>query len=173
MAPGRHHGLRFLNLVGGLFVDPSGLEELVKVYSRFIDQRLDFREVAHQSKLLIFRPAMSSDLQLLAHRLNRISERHRRSRDFTLNTLRLALREIFACFPVYRTYVRQGYVSERDRQVICRAVAQAKRRNPAMDAAVFDFIRDVLLLEARPNRTKTAAASGNCSSAASSRSPAP
>ena len=106
--------------------------------------------MAHQSKLLILRTAMSSDLQLLAHRLNRISERHRRSRDFTLNTLRIALREILACFPVYRTYIREGYVSERDRQVVCRAVAQAKRRNPATNAAVFDFIRDVLLLEAPP-----------------------
>ena len=94
---------------------------------------------------------MSSDLQLLAHRLNRISERHRRSRDFTLNTLRIALREILACFPVYRTYIREGYVSERDRQVVCRAVAQAKRRNPATNAAVFDFIRDVLLLERPPD----------------------
>ncbi len=144
-------GYDFLNSLTGLFVDPSGLAELINIYSRFIDQRLDFREVTHQSKLVIFRTAMSSDLQLLAHRLNRISEQHRRSRDFTLNTLRIALREILACFPVYRTYIREGYVSERDRQVVCRAVAQAKRRNPATNAAVFDFIRDVLLLERPPD----------------------
>jgi len=144
-------GYDFLNSAGGLFVDPAGLAELINIYSRFIDQRLDFRAVAQQSKLLIFRTAMSSDLQLLAHRLNRISERHRRSRDFTLHTLRTALREILACFAVYRTYIREGYVSERDRQVVCRAAAQAKRRNPATDAAVFDFIRDVLLLERPPD----------------------
>jgi (1->4)-alpha-D-glucan 1-alpha-D-glucosylmutase len=144
-------GYDFLNSVNGLFVDPSGLAELTDIYARFIDQRLDFREVAHRSKLTIFRTAMSSDLQLLAHRLNRISERHRRSRDFTLNTLRLALREILAFLPVYRTYIHEGYVSERDRQVVCRAVAQAKRRNPATNAAVFDFIRDVLLLERPPD----------------------
>ena len=42
-------------------------------------------------------------------------------------------------------------MSDRDRQVICRAVAQAKRRNPATNAAVFDFIRDVLLLESPPD----------------------
>jgi (1->4)-alpha-D-glucan 1-alpha-D-glucosylmutase len=143
-------GYDFLNAAGGLFVDPSGLAELANIYSRFIDRRLDFREVAQQSKLLIFHAAMSSDLQLLAHRLSRISERHRRSRDFTLNTLRIALREILACFPVYRTYIREGCVSERDRRVICRAAAQAKRRNPATNAAVFDFIRDVLLLECPP-----------------------
>ncbi len=144
-------GYDFLNSVGGLFVEPNGLAELTNIYERFIDERSDFREVVHQSKLLIFRSAMSSDLQLLAHKLNRISERHRRSRDFTLNTLRVALREILANFPVYRTYIRNGYVSERDRQVICRAAAQAKRRNPATNAAVFDFIRDVLLLERPPD----------------------
>ena len=144
-------GYDFLNSVGGLFVDPAGLAEVTKIYSRFIDQRPDFREVAEQAKLLIFHAAMSSELQLLAHRLSRISERHRRSRDFTLNTLRTALREILVCFPVYRTYIREGYVPERDRQVICRAVAQAKRRNPASNAAVFDFIRDLLLLEGPPD----------------------
>lgn len=144
-------GYDYLNVAGALFVDPAGLAELTNIYFRFIDQRLDFRAVAHQSKLLIFHAAMSSDLQLLAHRLNRISERHRRSRDFTLNTLRIALREILACFSVYRTYIREGYVSDRDRQVVCRAAAQAKRRNPTTDAAVFDFIRDVLLLERPPD----------------------
>ncbi len=143
-------GYDFLNSMNGLFVDRIGLRELVKLYGRFIDQRPNFDEVAHQSKLLILRTAMSSDLQLLAHRLNRISERHRQSRDFTLNTLRIALREILACFPVYRTYIREGDVSERDRQFVHRAVAQAKRRNPATDSAVFDFIRDVLLLQSPP-----------------------
>jgi (1->4)-alpha-D-glucan 1-alpha-D-glucosylmutase len=144
-------GYDFISSVNGLFVDPAGLGELVTLYDRFVDQYVDFRDVAYHSKLLIFRTAMSSDLQLLAHRLNRISERHRRSRDFTLNALRTALREILACFPIYRTYVHRNNVSERDRQILGRAVAQAKRRNPTIDAAVFDFIREVLLLEAPPD----------------------
>ena len=141
-------GYDFLNSVSGLFVEPSGLGSLTSLYGRFIDQRREFREVAHESKVLILRTSMASDLQLLAHRLNRISEQHRRSRDFTLNTLRVALREILACFPVYRTYICGDRAADRDRQVICRAVAQAKRRNPVTNAAVFDFIRDVLCLEA-------------------------
>jgi (1->4)-alpha-D-glucan 1-alpha-D-glucosylmutase len=148
-------GYDFLNSVAGVFVDPAGLAELANSYSHFIGRRFDFREVAYLSKLTVFRTAMSSDLQLLAHRLNRISERHRHSRDFTLNTLRVALREILACFGVYRTYIREDYVSDRDRQTVCRAAAQAKRRNPAMDAAVFDFIRNVLLLEGPPDLDET------------------
>jgi (1->4)-alpha-D-glucan 1-alpha-D-glucosylmutase len=143
-------GYDFQNYVNRLLIDPIGLQDVQKTYKRFTGCEMDFRQAAYQAKLLILRIAMSSDLQLLAHRLNRLSERHRRSRDFTLNTLRLALREIIACFPVYRTYIGMGRMSERDRQVILRTVAQAKRRNPVHNAAVFDFIRDVLLLEQPP-----------------------
>jgi (1->4)-alpha-D-glucan 1-alpha-D-glucosylmutase len=143
-------GYDFANVVGGVLIDPAGFVELQKTYQRFVGETTAFREVAYQSKGLILRVAMSSDLQLLAHRLNRLSERHRHYRDFTLNELRAALREVMACFPVYRTYIRQGEVSEQDRQFIHRAAAQAKRRNPARNPALFDFIRDVLLLLAPP-----------------------
>jgi (1->4)-alpha-D-glucan 1-alpha-D-glucosylmutase len=143
-------GYDFANFVGGLFIDPTGFAELKKIYFRFVGEETDFREVAYQSKILILRVAMSSDLQLLAHRLNRLSERHRHCRDFTLNELRAALREVMACFPVYRTYIRQGMVSEQDRQFIFRAAAQAKRRNPARNPALFDFIRSALVLEMPP-----------------------
>ena len=166
-------GYDFLNSVAGLFVDPAGLAELSKIYGRFIDERLDFREVAQQSKRQIFRASMSSELQLLAHRLNRISQRHRRSRDFTLNTLRTALREILACFSVYRTYIREGYVSERDRQAVCRA-----RRRPSgviplrMPPSSISFAT-CSCWSARPIWTRPAAASGNCSWARAAGRPAP
>ena len=61
--------------------------------------------------------------------------------------LRFALREIIAGFAVYRTYVRPQEISERDRRVIARAAAQAKRRNPDLNPGTFDFVRDVLLFE--------------------------
>jgi (1->4)-alpha-D-glucan 1-alpha-D-glucosylmutase len=144
-------GYDALNHITRLLIDPAGVAQMEKLYQRFINDRTDFREVAYESKLLIARVAMASDIQLLTSQLNRISERHRRSRDFTLNTLRVALREILACFPVYRTYIHQGCVSERDRQVVYRAVAQAKRRRPELDIDLFDFIRDVLLLEQPPD----------------------
>ena len=48
---------------------------------------------------------MASELNVLAYALNRLSERDRRTRDFTLNSLREVLREVVACFPIYRTYV--------------------------------------------------------------------
>lgn len=143
-------GYDYLNALNGLFLEPRGLRELERYYARFTDQRLDLRETIYRSKRLIVEGAMQSELQLLAHRLNRLSNRHRRSRDYTLPALRAALREIIACFPVYRTYIRGRPVSDRDRRIVQLAVAQARRRNPALDSAVFDFIRDVLLLEQPP-----------------------
>ena len=56
------------------------------------------------------------------------------------------MRETIACFPVYRTYLAPGQpVSDEDRQVIERAIAAAKRRNPAMEESIFNFLRDILL----------------------------
>ena len=140
-------GYDFLRSVNGVFVDWAGLRDLYDVFERFLGQHMDFREVVYESKASILRAAMSSELQLLARRLNRLSERHRRCRDFTHNMLRRVLREIIACFAVYRTYLRAQEVSDRDCHFVLRAVAQAKRRNPDIPAGAFDFVRDVLLFE--------------------------
>src|SRR5262249_23728913 len=91
--------------------------------------------------------AMASEINALAHQLDRIAERNRRCRDFTLNSLTFALREVIACLPVYRTYITgSGAVSPRDRQVVEAAAEEAKRRNPRTAEAVFDFVRDAVLL---------------------------
>jgi (1->4)-alpha-D-glucan 1-alpha-D-glucosylmutase len=140
-------GYDFLQLANGLLVDPQGFRELTRCYERFVGEKLEFSEVMYRCKVLILRFSMSSELQMLAHRLNRISEDHRRSRDLTLNMLRLALRETLASFPVYRTYAGPAGVSERDRRFVNQAIARAKRRSPAADAATFDFLRGILLLE--------------------------
>ncbi|TML17217.1 MAG: hypothetical protein E6G39_04730 [Actinobacteria bacterium] len=93
---------------------------------------------------------MASELQVLAHGLNRFSERNRHFRDFTLNLLVYAMREIIASFPVYRTYVngREPDVSAHDRHYIEYAVSEAKRRNPGHPSVVFDFVRGLLLKKA-------------------------
>lgn len=142
-------GYDFLQLVNGLLVDAQGFRELVRLFHRFTGEKLAFSEVMYRSKQLILRFSMSSELQMLAHQLNRISEDDRCSRDFTLNMLRLALRETLASFPVYRTYAGPAGVGERDRRFVNQAIARAKWRSPAADAAIFDFLRGILLLEHR------------------------
>ncbi len=140
-------GYEFLNSLNGLFVDRARLKEFDRVYTRFIRQAIDFKELVYRCKKLIMLVSMSSEISVLGHQLDRISERDRRSRDFTLNSLTAAIREIIACFPVYRTYATEAGVPERDRRYIDLATSRARRRNPAISASLFDFVRDVLLLK--------------------------
>jgi (1->4)-alpha-D-glucan 1-alpha-D-glucosylmutase len=147
-------GYEFLNVVNGLFVANEASEAVDAVYAEFTGDREPFAEVLYQSKEQIARASMASEINMLARQLNRVSEEDRRSRDFTLNDLRRAVRETIACFPVYRTYVRPGRpVSGRDRGYIDQAVARARRRNPNIDVSVFAFLRDILLLEDPPGTT--------------------
>ncbi|OQW31054.1 MAG: hypothetical protein A4E19_20595 [Nitrospira sp. SG-bin1] len=150
-------GYEFLNMVNGLFVDPTRERAFSDLYRRITGRTQSYADVAYGAKQLIMRASMASEINVLGHQLNLLSERDRRSRDFTLNSLTNAIREIIACFPVYRTYVTVGAepVSERDRAYIHRAVAQAKRRNPTIGGEVFDFIRGLLLKEHRHAVVKT------------------
>ena len=143
-------GYEFGNEVNGIFVDRLNGRAFDELYRRFTGERTSFAEIVHHQKNLIMQIGMASEINVLAHRLNRLSETNRHYRDFTLNSLAHAIREIIACFPVYRTYVSAGDtpVADRDRTYIDRAVNQAKRRNPALPGLAFDFIRDLLLKRA-------------------------
>ncbi|MGP0074666.1 MAG: malto-oligosyltrehalose synthase [Bryobacteraceae bacterium] len=145
-------GYGFLNRVNGLFVDSTKDRAFQQLYRRFTGWTTPFDDLLCDSKRLILQVAMSSELNVLARRLDHISEQHRWSRDFTLESLRDGLREVLAAFPVYRTYVRsdQTEVDAQDRRQVSIAIREAKLRNPAISESVFDFIQHVLLLE-RPD----------------------
>ncbi len=138
-----------MNLVNGVFVDRLGGYGLRDAYTRFLGEAMPLAEVMHDSKRAILATSLSAELYVLSNGLDRISEQHRWSRDFTRLSLYRALREVVACFPVYRTYIRpeDGKVREEDQKRIDLAIRAAKRRNPAMSPSFFDFIRSVLMLE--------------------------
>ncbi len=138
-------GYDFANLVNGLFVDASSAAKFDRIYSNFTGEKTSYDELAYHCRKLIIRVALASELNVLANHLTRIALAKRRTCDFTLNSLRDALTEIVASFPVYRTYVTESNVSDHDSQYIRRAVASAKWRTPAGDTSVFDFVEAVLL----------------------------
>ena len=138
-------GYGFLNAVSGLFVDPRHVRTLRRAYTRLTGRTESFDEVAYRSRLTIMLTAMASELNVLAHALNRLSEGDRRSRDFTLDSCRKVLSEVVACFPVYRTYLTARGAGDFDRDVIGTAIAEARRRNPLMEGSIFDFLHEVLL----------------------------
>ena len=138
-------GYEFANLVNGLFVKRANSERMERIYESFIGDEVNFEDLAYQSRRLIIRTALVSELNVLANQLTRIALSKRHTCDFTLNNLRDALTQIVASFPVYRTYVSFAGVSESDSRYIHAAINLAKKRSPAADPSVFDFIREVLL----------------------------
>lgn len=141
-------GYEFGNALNGIFVDSSAERLLDRTYAEFVGGRLRFEDVAYEGRRRIMRLSLSSEVAVLATWLERLSERDRLHRDFTYNSLRNAIQEVAACFPVYRTYSVVGSpVSDVDRRVIETAVARAKRRNPATDPSVFDYLKALLLFE--------------------------
>jgi (1->4)-alpha-D-glucan 1-alpha-D-glucosylmutase len=141
-------GYDFTVQVINLLIDPDAAKPLTDIYEQFIGESARFADLVYQKKQLTMRLSLASEINVLGHILNRLSEKNRWYRDYTLNALTTAVREVIASFPVYRTYVRPGEEpGEDDRQVITRAVALAKRRNPAIERSVFDFLRDILLMK--------------------------
>jgi (1->4)-alpha-D-glucan 1-alpha-D-glucosylmutase len=139
-------GYDFATLLNGLFIQAEGEKPLTQAYHFCTGQNSSYDEKLHGAKRLIIKAQLGSELTVLANMLRQIAEQDRHTRDFTLPGLREALSEVVACFPVYRTYVTPATVADKDRHHVEWAVAEAKQRNPVTDPAVFDFVRDSLLL---------------------------
>lgn len=141
-------GYRFASLVGGLFVEARSERAMTQLYRDFTGDTLAFGEVVVRCKKHIIETSLFSELNWLTQALHQLTRGNRRRRDFTRNRLRVALAEVAAAFPVYRTYLRPGEPPmPMDRQHIDWAVAAAKRRLGGAEATVLDHLREMLLGE--------------------------
>ena len=140
-------GYDFLNQVNGIFVNSANRRAFDRIYRRFSNTTAEFAALANQTKDMIMRVALASEVTILAHQLEKINEKNRRYRDFTLNSVTVAIREVLACLPIYRTYITPPHpVSPRDEHFIEAAIAEAGRRNPRLPTSLLRFLRDTLLL---------------------------
>jgi (1->4)-alpha-D-glucan 1-alpha-D-glucosylmutase len=146
-------GYDFANLVNGLFVQPGAVAGMERTYAVFLGGKLDFEDLLYRSRRLIIRAAMAGELNVLAHQLGRIAQADRHTRDYTINSLRDALTEVVACFPVYRTYITGEGASDEDRRVLEIAVEAARKRSRAADISVFEFVGEALLVNLPQGRS--------------------
>jgi (1->4)-alpha-D-glucan 1-alpha-D-glucosylmutase len=143
-------GYDFLNEVNGLFVDAASAEAFTRIYRDWTLDDSSYAETVYQKKFQILQSALSSELHMLAQQLDRLAQRDRWSRDFTLNGLRHALRLVIAGFPVYRSYITDEAVRDADRESIGVAIRRARHYSAGLSSALFTFIRDTLELRPRP-----------------------
>jgi (1->4)-alpha-D-glucan 1-alpha-D-glucosylmutase len=145
-------GYGFTNLLNGLFVRASSKRRMHQSYEHFIGYRVSWEQVVYESKRTILDTAFGAELRLLIQKLADIAAADRHTRDFTLSHLGAAVREVIACFPVYRTYVTDQATDE-DRRYIEWAIAVAKKRVSTVDEGIFEFLRQALLNELPPQST--------------------
>ena len=149
-------GYDFMNSALGVLVKPDGLERLGEYYAAYTGDTTPYPVVAHDKKMNVAQEALGSDVNRLTNLFVEICEASRDQRDFTRAEIRRAIREIAACFSIYRTYVvpdRQE-VTEEDISVIHRAAQCANDNRQDIDGSLFDFMRDVLSLKVRGEKQR-------------------
>jgi (1->4)-alpha-D-glucan 1-alpha-D-glucosylmutase len=147
-------GYDYLAVANGLWIDPSNEDRLTRLYADFAGAPSDYREIVHEAKLDVMDGSFSSEIHVLAHSLKRIADGNRRARDFTLPALVRVIKMTMAAFPVYRTYVRpDGSRQTHDEALVAGAIADARAKNPMMEASHFEFLSDTLMVKERTAET--------------------
>jgi (1->4)-alpha-D-glucan 1-alpha-D-glucosylmutase len=139
-------GYDFLNALNALYVNGNGNAALRASYARFVGIETSFRQIVAEKKRQVIAELFTSEVQSLSHRLALLALHDRHGRDISRDELTVALIEITASLPVYRTYVRGLPVSQADRTVVEGAVAAASS-NPQLAEQALRFVQRVLLLD--------------------------
>jgi (1->4)-alpha-D-glucan 1-alpha-D-glucosylmutase len=140
-------GYEYLNAVNRLFVHPEGGRAAEQTYFWFLKNKVNYDDLLYQKKRLVMSTLLAVEMRYLGRQLGILAEHDRFARDLPRLDLAQALIEVTACFPVYRTYIREMNVPNAARRYIKVAVAAARLRKPHMNSSCFDFVRSVLLME--------------------------
>ncbi|MCB1181339.1 MAG: malto-oligosyltrehalose synthase [Chlamydiia bacterium] len=141
-------GYDYLNVLNGIYIDQTKEKKFTQIYENFIKKKVDFKELLYQNKKLFSLVYMVSEVERLGKTLDYLSEKNRYFRDFTRIDLTEAIQEVIACFPVYRSYIREGgEVSKEDQTYLCFAFEEGRRRGKHLDPSIFDFLEKLLLLK--------------------------
>lgn len=144
-------GYDYLNQAAGLLVEKRNEDAITAVYTEFTGESISYQEICRDKKHRVLRELLGSDVNRITSLLREICEVHRERRDYTREDLIKAIRELTACFPVYRTYVvpERNEITVDDERYITEAIETAKRNRAELDPELFDFICDLLLLRVR------------------------
>ena len=147
-------GYDFLTMLDGLFVDRRGLEEIQQAYARFTGTTLTWPDIVYDNKKLIMASLFGGEVENLGYYLGLLAAQDRTARDIPAKDLNLALFEVTACLPVYRTYIRSLAVSPQDRVFIEHALMEVRQRQPTLNPLALDFLKRVLFLDVPPVLTE-------------------
>jgi (1->4)-alpha-D-glucan 1-alpha-D-glucosylmutase len=140
-------GYDFLNRMNRLFVDHEGANRLAMWYSERIDPGASFKDICYQQKKKICETLLGGELRRLTFILEYLAQKSRYARELSFREIQTGLVEVTACMSVYRTYVRDGHISEQDRLVFKKTLQEARRRHPGRRRGLYQFFEQVFLMD--------------------------
>jgi (1->4)-alpha-D-glucan 1-alpha-D-glucosylmutase len=140
-------GYEWLNLISRLLIDERGLATLDETWREFAGDHRSFDEILIDAKRRVLGNILASEFTVLSRLLARIAAGHYSTRDYGADRLRAALGLFVLHFPIYRTYITPSGPSRGDREIINRAIEEARADWFGPDADIFDFLRDALTLD--------------------------
>ena len=140
-------GYDALNQIAGLFVNARNEKVMDKIYRRLCGDEQNFADMVYEAKIEIMNSSLASEVLSLTLLLKSIAENNRYTRDYTLDNLRQAVKEIIGYFPVYRSYITAKEFGADDKKFIDWAIGKAKKNSQFPEKTIYDFIAGLLLAE--------------------------
>lgn len=140
-------GYDFLGIVGAVFVDPDAEAAMTSLYLDFTGEQTQrsFAAEVRAAKRFVLGELLASDLWRVVRVLRTVCTCKPRQLDFGNEELRRTLREVIACFPVYRTYAQPSTPRrEQDVTYVRQAIAAAGEERPDLDKTLLGLIEELL-----------------------------
>jgi len=138
-------GYEVARLITALQVESFQKDSMTKGWTRFTGGDPDFPHQVLAAKRRILTVNLAGELDALVRMAEAIAAEDISTRDFGRDALRLAIVELAAAMPVYRTYIDGDGPTAEDRAVVDRAVGRVERGREVEDDRVISFIASLLL----------------------------
>lgn len=131
-------GYEFMNQISLLQHDPHGEAPLTELWTEVSGRPGDFMLEVYEARKLVLASSLAGDLETVAQLLLQVARTDIDTRDLTLGSIRRALIELVAHFPVYRTYAGACGRSVEDRRFFDMALEGARAELPEADWPVLE-----------------------------------
>jgi (1->4)-alpha-D-glucan 1-alpha-D-glucosylmutase len=145
-------GYEFLYDLNNLFIEHKNSSKFDRIYSNFVSHKIrSFKRVVEASRRRVIESSMKRELSSLTDLWADIAKDLPSCKNTSKEDMRVAIKEIAVCFPVYRTYSNMK-VSATDLSYIEKstkfAISNLTRKKAGHDyCKVIDNLRTVLLLQ--------------------------
>ncbi len=143
-------GYDFLNKVNGVFIKETGLKDLIRIYTRFVETTVNLSGLIRNKKKLIMESFFGGEVENFVHYLSLLALQEREARDLSRRELTAALVEVLASLPIYRTYIRSQQVAPRDGDYLEWTFQEVRHRHHHLSRPALNFLHRVLRLDFPP-----------------------